>query len=554
MPWVRAKPPPQNGVALSTPHNRRITSPILVRLGERVSRQAGQIRGRARIRRSVPRRASIPLSLEHPMAQSPDHPIAKVLDFGIAKIKEGLLETTGAGVTLTGTGVPIGTPSYMSPEQAMARTGEELDGRSDIYSLGVVMYQMLTGELPLQADTPFHMMMAHAQTPPRPIKQTRHGAQVPDAIARLVMRCLEKDPGRRPPNARALIGEIEYWEEEPARLARAKADQERITREKAEAKRAEQEQAEQERLAREMAKAVAELKAERELKDAKEAELERTARYGEGDASPVAGSPSGASEVLGDATGAGGAEVRRTQRNTGGQPRRPQTAAPREVPPAPPRIGMAAAEGARIPEGLAPPVRPSRRGWAIAAAALGALLLGTAVWYLAPGSTRVTNQPSQQASTPPSTPPTGGSGTRLENPVITTPVVSPKTEEAKTISLKTEARSPARSRSTAAPAPARAIVSPPPAETGGAVPLPTVVLQPPQQSPTELPKTTVDPKAVKQEMTLCQFYYDNGEYDNAIIDCDKGLKLDPSNADLQKLLSKVKNAKATETNQGVPNH
>jgi len=255
-------------------------------------------------------------SPDHVMAQSPDHPIAKVLDFGIAKIKEGLLETTGAGMTLTGVGIPIGTPSYMSPEQAMARTGQELDGRSDIYSLGVVMYQMLTGELPLQADTPFHMMMAQAQTPPRPIKQTRHGAQVPDAIAGLVMRCLEKDPSRRPPNARALMEEIEYWEEEPARLARAKADHERMAREKVEARRADQERAEQERLAREMADGGAKLKAERELRAAREAELERVARYSEGDPNSVAAPPSVATELLVDGTRASGSEVRGTECDT----------------------------------------------------------------------------------------------------------------------------------------------------------------------------------------------------------------------------------------------
>jgi serine/threonine protein kinase len=143
--------------------------------------------------------------LDSSITQSPNHSMAKVLDFGIAKMKEGLLETTGIGMTLTGTGMAIGTPSYMSPEQALGKKGDELDGRSDIYSLGVVMYQMLTGELPLKAETPIQMMMAHIQTPPQPLRETRHGAQIPKAISDLVMQCLEKGQEWRPASAQAVV-------------------------------------------------------------------------------------------------------------------------------------------------------------------------------------------------------------------------------------------------------------------------------------------------------------------------------------------------------------
>jgi eukaryotic-like serine/threonine-protein kinase len=145
----------------------------------------------------------------HPIAQSPDHPIAKVLDFGIAKIKEGMLETTGIGMTLTGTGMAIGTPQYMSPEQALGKKGDELDGRSDLYSLGVVMYQMLTGELPLQADTPIQMLMAHIQTVPPDIRTRR--PDVPGTVAEIVMQCLEKSPDRRPLTAQAIAEAIVNW-------------------------------------------------------------------------------------------------------------------------------------------------------------------------------------------------------------------------------------------------------------------------------------------------------------------------------------------------------
>jgi hypothetical protein len=141
---------------------------------------------------------------------------AKVLDFGIAKLKEARL---GDGLR-TATGVIIGTPQYLSPEQAMGKRSEELDGRSDLYSLGLVMYQMLTRELPFQADSAAGWMLARVQEPPRPIRSARPDLAIPDALANLVMRCLEKDRELRPANARELIREIARAEEEIRRPAK----------------------------------------------------------------------------------------------------------------------------------------------------------------------------------------------------------------------------------------------------------------------------------------------------------------------------------------------
>src|SRR6266516_7249462 len=122
-------------------------------------------------------------------------------DFGIAK---ALTSTTGPG-TLTATGVAIGTPHYMSPVQAAG--DREIDGRSDIYSLGVVAYQMLAGELPFQAPTVPGILMKHI-TERAPLITDRR-PEVPEDLAACVMRSLEKDPEDRWPTADALRRALE---------------------------------------------------------------------------------------------------------------------------------------------------------------------------------------------------------------------------------------------------------------------------------------------------------------------------------------------------------
>src|SRR5436309_1005346 len=124
-----------------------------------------------------------------------------VTDFGIAK---ALSSTTGSA-TLTATGVAIGTPHYMSPEQAAG--DREIDGRSDIYSLGVVSYQMLTGELPFQAPTVPGILMKHI-TERAPLV-TDKCRDCPEDLAACVMRSLEKDPDDRWPTADALRRALE---------------------------------------------------------------------------------------------------------------------------------------------------------------------------------------------------------------------------------------------------------------------------------------------------------------------------------------------------------
>ena len=111
---------------------------------------------------------------------------AMVTDFGIARAAEG-------DAKLTVTGVAIGTPAYMSPEQALGE--READGRSDVYSLGVVGYLMLTGELPFKASNTPSMMMKHLTERLRPVREVRPDA--PPDIAAVIEHALEKKPEDR---------------------------------------------------------------------------------------------------------------------------------------------------------------------------------------------------------------------------------------------------------------------------------------------------------------------------------------------------------------------
>jgi serine/threonine protein kinase len=123
-----------------------------------------------------------------------------VTDFGIAK---ALSATSGA--TLTGIGVAIGTPAFMSPEQAAGE--RNIDGRSDLYSLGVVSYQMLTGELPFSAPSVAGILMKQITEPAPDLRSKR--PETPEDLALAVGRCLEKDPENRWPTADALRRSLE---------------------------------------------------------------------------------------------------------------------------------------------------------------------------------------------------------------------------------------------------------------------------------------------------------------------------------------------------------
>ncbi|MEP6692350.1 MAG: serine/threonine-protein kinase [Gemmatimonadaceae bacterium] len=125
---------------------------------------------------------------------------AMVTDFGIARAVQDSGDSR-----LTATGVAIGTPAYMSPEQAAG--DREIDGRSDLYALGIVAYQMLTGELPFKASSTPTMLMKHLTERPMPV--IHHRPDVPPDLDAVIMTLLEKEPERRFANASALVAALQ---------------------------------------------------------------------------------------------------------------------------------------------------------------------------------------------------------------------------------------------------------------------------------------------------------------------------------------------------------
>ena len=129
---------------------------------------------------------------------------ATVTDFGIAKALSAARDTAPAG-PLTMTGTSIGTPAYMAPEQAAG--DPSLDHRSDIYSFGVMAYELLTGRPPFDGMTPVKLMNAHFTERPRDLREVR--PDTPPALAELVMRCLEKEATARPQSASDVVRVLE---------------------------------------------------------------------------------------------------------------------------------------------------------------------------------------------------------------------------------------------------------------------------------------------------------------------------------------------------------
>jgi len=136
----------------------------------------------------------------------------KILDFGLAKLKP---EAGVTGVSelptesRTGEGKIVGTVAYMSPEQA---EGKSLDARSDIFSLGIVLYEMATGERPFRGETPASVLSAILKDTPRTVTEVH--PHLPHSLGKIIRRCLVKDPEHRFQTAKDLRNELEELKQE----------------------------------------------------------------------------------------------------------------------------------------------------------------------------------------------------------------------------------------------------------------------------------------------------------------------------------------------------
>jgi WD40 repeat protein/tRNA A-37 threonylcarbamoyl transferase component Bud32 len=149
-------------------------------------------------------------------ADSASRLLPKITDFGLARPTEG-------GKTLTQSGFLVGTPGYMAPEQAVGSDRRALVGpATDIFALGVILYQLLTGQMPFQGDSTLEVL--RAVTSDEPVWPRRLQSRLPRDLEAITLHCLEKDPARRYPTAADLAADLRRWlAHEPIRARRVSA-------------------------------------------------------------------------------------------------------------------------------------------------------------------------------------------------------------------------------------------------------------------------------------------------------------------------------------------
>jgi serine/threonine protein kinase len=178
--------------------------PSLVYIGTSVARALAAAHARGIVHRD--------LKPDNVYLANPDNgqgPVrVKILDFGIAKLTGSDKEV---GTSHTRAGVLVGTPLYMSPEQC--RGTATIDHRADIYSLGCILFEMLTGRVPFMSDNAGDLLIAHATVPPPSISEIE--PRVPPALEQLIRRMLEKNPAARPASMSEVAEALQSWEQSP---------------------------------------------------------------------------------------------------------------------------------------------------------------------------------------------------------------------------------------------------------------------------------------------------------------------------------------------------
>jgi hypothetical protein len=144
----------------------------------------------------------------------------KILDFGVAKFIAGDVGEMTGGLK-TKTGIVLGTPKYMAPEQIR---GEAIDGRADVYSVGAMLHEMLTGKPPFEAEDVFGFVAMHLKEKVLPLSERFPDLDVPDGLDEIVLKMLEKDPRDRPSDAAVLADEVaKFAVEDPKAAEKGKA-------------------------------------------------------------------------------------------------------------------------------------------------------------------------------------------------------------------------------------------------------------------------------------------------------------------------------------------